>query len=77
MFGLPRKLYKVEKLAHAQNTAEREESEMRNNMEGQARLQEAKGRPDTDMAEKLKKLTVETVPKRPRKDPRCEIGTGS
>ena len=61
------------------------ENEMRNTTEGQVRLQKAKERLDTEMAEMLKKLTDKagrrriegSAPKRPRKDQPCEIGTGS
>ena len=62
---------------------------MRNTTEGRVILQKAKERIDTEMAEKLKKLTDKaqggrgggrregSALKRPRKDLPCEIGTGS
>ena len=74
---------------HTEHCRARLENEMRNTTEGQVRLQKAKERLDTEMAEKLKKLTDKaqgergsgrregSAPKRPRKDLPCEIGTGS
>ena len=76
---------------HTEHCRARLENEMRNTAEGQVRLQKAKERLDTEMVEKLKKLTDKargegergregeegSAPKRPRKDQPCEIGTGS